>query len=138
MKTGIRIFSLIICAAVFAGGLNCFAAEETDKQPVSEQQTVTGSVTYSEYLAANDGLPEPKQEIVIYGKDYSASGEDCAEVSGSLDGVESPLKTEPHDPLPHGRGADSLYAAYLLYDASGRRSGNKRTLGFRKNARNSA
>ena len=32
MKTGIRIFSLIICAAVFAGGLNCFAAEEADKQ----------------------------------------------------------------------------------------------------------
>lgn len=97
MKTGIRIFSLIICAAVFAGGLNCFAAEEADKQPVSGQlNTVTGSVTYSEYLAANDELSEPKQEIVIYGKDYSASGEDCAEVNGSLDGVESPLKTESH------------------------------------------
>lgn len=95
MKTGKRTLSLILCTAVFASNLIYFAAgKTTDILGQAETRQSTGFMSYSAYLAANSDLVEPKQEIKLFAKDYSTSGENCAKVLEKLDDVMTPLRTE--------------------------------------------
>ena len=95
MKTGKRILSLVLCAAViYTASMTCFAEEPAADAGQAELQQETGFMSYSEYISANSGLKEPKQEIKLLGKDYSTSGEDCAKVLEHLDNVANPLRTE--------------------------------------------